>query len=171
MRTQLDTATSLVLVAALSLLVLTMPSIRAEAGAAEDPNDVFVEVRWSGFNVRLTASGWIGFVASEPRDDLKHESLDPKLAVETIDSLLAAGFLWTLDEYPSRTEFLSVARDGTIGLGGSGVMDGGQISIRLKVGSRDKTVRIDLPSSPATASLMEWFEGFKELANGSLFSG
>ena len=171
MRTSQNTASALVLVVALVALALAVPAPRAGAAIAEDPDSVFVEVHWSGFNVRLTAGGWIGFVAPEPRDDLLHTSIDPELAFKTIDSLLAAGFLWTLDTYPSRKDRLWVASDGTIGLGGSGVIDGGQVSIRLKVGRKDKRVKIDMPASPAAGSLMAWFGEFEELATGALFGG
>jgi hypothetical protein len=153
----------------LALFILFASFGIVRAGTENEPENVFVEVNWSGWNIRLTADGWIGFVAPERRDDLIHSRIDPKEAFGIIDELIANGFFWTLDRYPSRTENLSIASDGTIGVTGTGVSDGGRVSIFLKVGSREKSVVIELPAMAATRSLMEWFDGFEKLSSRELF--
>ena len=135
------------------------------------PNEVFVEVNWSGWNIRLTGSGWLGFVSEEQDGGLKHVSIDSGVALDLINRLLDIGFMHMPEVYPSVVERLLQAHDGTLLDQRGQVIDGGQIRLRLKIGPREKQVVIEQPVETAPLELESWFREFEVIATKNLFGG
>jgi hypothetical protein len=131
---------------------------------------VYVEVFWSGWNVRLVANGWLGFVAPEPRDDLKHVTIAAADAVAMIDGLVAIGGLHLPARYPSTEERVTLDSEGHLNIEIRNTMDGDEIMIRLHLADREVTVRWSEPAPIVPRELRDWTVRFKALAEAKLIA-
>ena len=158
---------------ALIALIFMSPFIMqdGELGPGLSPTEVYVEVAWSGWNVRLMADGWLGFVASEPRDDLLHVDILKDDAVVMISRLLEMGFFYMPDDYPSVTESLKIDSKGRLKRPRTIVRGGSVVRIHLRVEDSGKVLTIAKPIATAPMELVQWITDFQSLANRSLFGG
>lgn len=157
---------ALVVLCARSNLVGAAGAVRADTSVPSE--SVYVDVCWSGWQVRLVANGWLGFVATEPRDDLKHVVIAQPDAVAMIDGLVTIGGLQLPERYPSTEESISLTPEGRLELSMRQTMDGPETMIRLHVVDQDVSVRWSEPSQVVPRELRDWVAGFKVLAEAKL---
>lgn len=162
---------ALCLAVAAMLAAAALPAAAQPADADEWNRGVFVEASWSGFSVRLSADGAIGFVSAKPRDDLLKGHIEQARAVKVISGLLEAGVLFALDEYPAARDWLEIGMGDRAARGRTVTMDGGTVRVRYRDWTDDKTVQIELPASGAAGPIMAWLEGFKALVTEVFFQG
>jgi hypothetical protein len=149
--------------------VKASPVYRTNLYSEMDPSEAMVQVTWSGWSVRLTGDGWIGFVAPEPRDDLEHTAIDMAEAVELMNRLLEMGFFYMPETYPSISESLTINSNGTLYPAKQSVSGEGRVAIRLKIGPRMHRVFIETPIATAPEELVVWFSDFEELVAKEFF--
>jgi len=135
------------------------------------PEEVFVEVSWSGWNIRMDGSGWIGFTANEPRNDLMHSTIKQREAVEFLDRIVQFGFFRFPSKFPSESESIILTSDGYLKHTHVRTFDNRQVIIHMVIREREHTVTVEKPLSSAPRELAEWFIDFEKLVNRVFWKG
>jgi len=148
------------------LVISHAPAAAATAGIP--PDEAHVTVTWDGWAVRLTGSGWLGFVANDARPDLRHVTIPQTEAIAILDSLVGLGFFYLPAEFPSVRDTLHLTQDGRLVNWRRVTSDGGDIRIALQIGSRGRRISMARPLLIAPSELRGWFNSFRTLVEKRL---